>query len=156
MRRSTFIKVRNIATTALGICVFTGAVLMAGYADTTAMADTRVESARFYTNDGGTVVTADGHEWVYSTDVLDDAFQDSTGKVYFNGIEHEAKNDVPVWVRIGDNGTPDYLKDDEVLKVGLDFCAYMDEQIDANEIAIRHNWEFIEKTDEFIKAHNYK
>ena len=154
MRRSTFIKVRNIATTALGVCVFTGAVLMAGYADTTAMAESRVESARFYTKDGGTVVTIDGHEWGYTTEILDDAFLDSTGKVWFNGIEHEAKNDVPVWVRISDNGTPNYLDDDEVLKVGLDFCAYMDEQIDANEIAIRHNWEFIEKNQAYVDKYS--
>ena len=147
---------RRIIKTTLGVCVLTGAMLLAGYADTTAIAETRVESARYYTDNNGMIVTKDGNEWGYYAETLNDAFCDSTGKVWFNSIQHEAKNDVPVWVRISDNGTPDIISDDKIMTVGLDFSKYMDEVIEANNIEIRKNWEFIEKTDDFIKSHNYK
>ena len=111
-------------------------VACAGYADMTAKAVTRTEPARFYTAENGTIKTKDGNIWSYQTETLDDAFKCSDGSIMFTGIQHKAKNNVPVWVRINDKGTPENITDDEILKVGLDFCAYMDEVIAANDAYI--------------------
>lgn len=124
--------IRKNLIVALGVCTFAGLTACAEYADMTAAAEIRVESARFYTEDGGTIVTADGNEWKYTAETLDDAFKCSDGSILFTGIEHEAENDVPVWVRISDNGTVGEISDDEILAVGLDFGEYMDEIIAAN------------------------
>lgn len=141
--------IRKNLIVALGVCTFAGLTACAGYADTTAAAEIRVESARFYTEDDGTIVTADGNEWKYTVETLDDAFKCSDGSILFTGIEHEAKNDVPVWVRISDNGTAGEISDDEILSVGLDFGEYMDEIIAANN-------DFIATFRRNYKRHKYR
>ena len=58
---------------------------------------------RYYTN--GTVITNDGNEWEYSTDLISD-------KVPTDAM--------PVWVAFDDNGTPDNITDDIVLGIVYD------------------------------------
>lgn len=133
MKKSTL---NNLITTALGVCVCSAFIGFASYVENMPCEVVRNESARYYTANNGTIITADGHEWGYSATVLGDAFQADDGSVIFANIEHEPKNDVPVWVKINDKATPDDYSDDEILKVGLDFCAYMDEVIAANDAYI--------------------
>jgi hypothetical protein len=55
-------------------------------------------NGRYYTD--GTVVTADGNEWTYSTDIISD-------KTPYDGM--------PVSIGFDDNGTADNITDDIVL-----------------------------------------
>lgn len=58
---------------------------------------------RYYTN--GTVITNDGNEWSYSTDVISDKTPYDT---------------VPIWIGFDDNGTPNEVTDDIILGVVYD------------------------------------
>ena len=58
---------------------------------------------RYYTD--GTVITNDGNEWSYTTDVISDQ------------IPTDA---MPVWVGMDDNGTPDRVEDDIILGLVYD------------------------------------
>lgn len=133
MKKSTL---SNLITTTLGVCVFSAFVGFAAYIENMPGEVIRNEFARYYTINDGTIITEDGRPWDYSADVLNDAFQATDGSIVFVNIEHEPKNDVPVWVKINDNATPEDYSDDEIIKVGLDFSAYMDEVIAANDAYI--------------------
>lgn len=58
---------------------------------------------RYYTN--GTVITNDGNEWVYSTDIISD---------------QTPTDNMPVWVGFDDNGTADDITDDIILGLVYD------------------------------------
>lgn len=58
---------------------------------------------RYYTD--GTVITNDGNEWAYSTDLISN---------------QTPTNDMPVWVGFDDNGTPDDITDDIILGLVYD------------------------------------
>lgn len=58
---------------------------------------------RYYTD--GTVITDDGNEWAYSTDIISD-------KTPIDAM--------PVWIGFDDNGTPDKVEDDVILGLVYD------------------------------------
>lgn len=58
---------------------------------------------RYYTN--GTVITNDGNEWSYSTDIISDKTPTDA---------------MPVWVGFDDNGTPNNVEDDIILGLVYD------------------------------------
>lgn len=58
---------------------------------------------RYYTD--GTVITNDGNEWGYSTDIISD---------------QTPTDAMPVWVGFDDNGTPDNITDDIILGLVYD------------------------------------
>lgn len=58
---------------------------------------------RYYTN--GTVVTNDGNEWDYATDLISDKTPTDA---------------MPIWVGFDDNGTPDNIYDDIILGLVYD------------------------------------
>ena len=58
---------------------------------------------RYYTD--GTVITNDGNEWAYSTDLISNQIP---------------TNDMPVWVGFDDNGTPNEITDDIILGLVYD------------------------------------
>lgn len=58
---------------------------------------------RYYTD--GTVITNDGNEWAYSTDLISNQIP---------------TNDTPVWVGFDDNGTPNDITDDIILGLVYD------------------------------------
>ena len=58
---------------------------------------------RYYTD--GTVITNDGNEWAYSTDLISNQIP---------------TNDMPVWVDFDDNGTPNDITDDIILGLVYD------------------------------------
>lgn len=64
---------------------------------------TRIVAGRYYTC--GEVITDDGHAWEYSQDIISE----------MESYDHE-----PVFALIDDNGTPDYIQDDEVYGLVLD------------------------------------
>lgn len=58
---------------------------------------------RYYTD--GTVITNDGNEWSYSTDIISDKTPYDT---------------MPIWIGFDDNGTPNNIKDDNILGLVYD------------------------------------
>lgn len=58
---------------------------------------------RYYTD--GTVITNDGNEWAYSTDLISNQIP---------------TDDMPVWVGFDDNGTPNDITDDIILGLVYD------------------------------------
>lgn len=58
---------------------------------------------RYYTN--GTVITNDGNEWSYTTDIISDK---------------TPTDDMPVWIGFDDNGTPNEVTDDIILGLVYD------------------------------------
>ena len=58
---------------------------------------------RYYTD--GTVITNDGNEWAYSTDLISN---------------QTPTDDMPVWVGFDDNGTPNDITDDIILGLVYD------------------------------------
>ena len=58
---------------------------------------------RYYTN--GTVITNDGNEWIYSTDII-------SNKIPCDGM--------PIWIGFDDNATPNDITDDIILGVVYD------------------------------------
>lgn len=64
---------------------------------------TYIAAGRYYTC--GEVITDDGNVWEYSQDIIS---------------EMESYDHQPVFALIDDNGTPDYIKDDEVYGLVLD------------------------------------
>lgn len=58
---------------------------------------------RYYTD--GSVITNDGNEWSFSTDVIS---------------EQPSYDNMPVWVAFEDNGTPDDITDDIILGLVYD------------------------------------
>ena len=87
----------------VALALIAGAFLM-----TTGCTDTKVESqrytayGRYYTN--GTVITNDGNEWSYHTDIISD---------------RKPTDAMPVWVGFDDNGTSD-IADDIILGLVYD------------------------------------
>lgn len=62
-----------------------------------------ITTGRYYTN--GSVITADGNIWGYSTDTISD---------------RPAEDAMPVYVAFDDNGTADNIYDDSILGLVLD------------------------------------
>ena len=58
---------------------------------------------RYYTN--GTVITEDGNEWDYATDLISDKTPTDA---------------MPIWAGFDDNGTPDNIEDDVILGLVYD------------------------------------
>ena len=68
-------------------------------------------TGRYYTN--GTVITSDGNEWSYSTDIISD---------------QASYDNEPVHIIFSGNGTPDNIYDDIILGLVLDrYTAIYDE-----------------------------
>lgn len=130
MKRKTFKKLINGT---IGMCAFVTIVGMVGYMETRAYEENRIEHGRYY---DGIIVTNNGFKASYTEASLYDARLCTDGSVMFTEIEHELENDVPVYVRICDKGTPNDTSDDEILKAGLDWNKYMDEIIARNDAFI--------------------
>lgn len=81
---------------------------------------------RYYTD--GTVITNDGNEWAYSTDLISNQIP---------------TDDMPVWVGFDDNGTPNDITDDIIL--GLVY----DRETDNLETALSDKFE-LERNDNNI------
>ena len=128
--------INNLITNAAVILVSATFLGCVSYFENMPINTERIEAARYYTVNNGTVVTESGFKGKYSADYLGDAMQCSDGRIMFNGIKHKLENNVPVWVKIADKATPNDFSDDEIIMVGLDFCAYMDEVIKANDAYI--------------------
>lgn len=64
---------------------------------------TRITAGRYYTC--GEVITDDGNVWEYSQEIISE----------MESYDHE-----PIFALIDDNGTPDYIQDDEVYGLVLD------------------------------------
>ena len=126
----------DIAITALGAFAVVSFVGFFGVCSREALSTTRIESARYYTHENGTVVTDSGITIGYHAEVLKDALRHSDGMVMFANIDHEPENDVPVLVKISDNATPDDFSDDEVVEIGLVWNQYMDEVFARNDAFI--------------------
>lgn len=74
-----------------------------GYYVETAEPQTYTAYGRYYTN--GTVITNDGNEWGYMTDIISD---------------RTPEDGMPVWIGFDDNGTPDVITDDIILGLVYD------------------------------------
>lgn len=72
-----------------------------------------ITTGRYYTN--GSVVTADGNEWGYSTDTISD---------------RPAENAMPVYIAFDDNGT-DNIYDDSILGLVLDLETYIYDRLES-------------------------
>lgn len=135
-------KWKTIAASALGVAIFAVTTACAGIADTQANAVIRTESGRYI---NGMIYSMESKMAIpYEKEVFElDAFKAKDGSIVFANIKHEAKNDVPVYVRISDNGTPENFADDKAMEIGFAFSEYMDECIKRNDEFIRHMDEFI-------------
>ena len=129
-------KAKSMIGTVAGVLVFATFTVFAGMLDTEANAKNRIESARYYTANNGTIVTETGIERNYAEEFLYDASEDRNGEIIFFNIKHDAKDNVPVYVLISDKGTPENTGDDEIIKVGLDWNGYMEEIIASNNAFI--------------------
>lgn len=81
-----------------------------------------VAQGRYYTE--GTIVTADGNEWEFNTDIISD-------KTPFDGI--------PIHVGFDDNGTPGNIYDDIILGVTWDVATNIYDDL---ETALSDKFEF--------------
>lgn len=94
----------------LAVAAFVGGFIFAveshrvAEVEPTPMESTRYTAyGRYYTD--GTVITNDGNEWAYSTDLISNQIP---------------TDDMPVWVGFDDNGTPDDITDDIILGLVYD------------------------------------
>ena len=108
----TVIKYRGrIMKKLLALILVMGAFLITvGCMNTEEMTKTEVQShtrytayGRYYTD--GTVITNDGNEWAYSTDIISD---------------RTPTDAMPIWVGFDDNGTPADITDDIILGLVYD------------------------------------
>ena len=85
------------------------------------------------------IKTADGNLWSYDAEVFEyEGWKSNTGEICFIEMpEKEITPDYPVYVEFSDNGTPEILEDDIIIRVGYDFNTYMDECIARNDEWIR-------------------
>lgn len=73
-----------------------------------------ITTGRYYTD--GSVITADGNEWGYSTDTISD---------------RPAENAMPVYVAFDDNGTANNIYDDSILGLVLDLETYIYDRLES-------------------------
>lgn len=81
-------------------------------------------NGRYYTN--GTVITSDGNEWFYTTDLIS---------------EREPYDNMPVFVVFSDNGTPK-IKDDVIKGIVFDKETSIYDELET-QIQTNENWTVI-------------
>lgn len=85
------------------LCIFSVAFTGCSQREIEPEHTTRITAGRYYTC--GEIVTDDGNVWEYSQDIISE----------MESYDHE-----PIFALIDDNGTPDYIRDDEVYGLVLD------------------------------------
>ena len=135
-------KAMKTVVSVIGAAFLCGTVAFAGLIDCQANEKIDVERGRFY----GNYIVTESRKIPVNIDKFEhDAYKASDGDVLFTKADFPVRNDVPVYVKISDKGTPENISDDEIIMIGFAFCEYIEEGILATETAIQRNWEFINR-----------
>ena len=144
--------IHKIAMSVLGTAFFMSLVACADYADRQTESKTYVLHGVY---DGIEFVADNGESWGYEQDVLTWETMTINGEVMFREYSLEelyktVEPDTLVHVKINDNGTSDYIRDDYPVIIAYDHDGMFDKWVEEFDKRAKKRWDFIEQTDEFM------